>query len=328
MTATHIGIRVGVTLGLAFSVSAVATSSSFGYSARAQQMCMGDAMRLCSSEVPNVSRIISCMRRNKANVSAGCRAVMEQEDPASRPKPVLAAPAEPKRPVTARAEQPAPVKPKPVSAAPPEQMPPAAARAEQPAQVAPKPVAAAPVEHSQTSAPVVAQPVGDETKPAHAVPFEQATAYVPRAEQSQRPGADPSGHLAGQEPVTVSSLVQAAVAAAKLAQLATAEQKSGTATPAAAIETKSVPAAPAVTMPPALVAPPAAVQVRPVQAATAAAKPAEAKSVPVAKPVKVVRRKQKPRQVAVAVYTPREGGGYERYVSMAAPIMSLIMSYW
>jgi hypothetical protein len=42
-------------------------------------MCTGDAFRLCSSEIPNIAAITACMRKNKANVSAGCRAVMDKE---------------------------------------------------------------------------------------------------------------------------------------------------------------------------------------------------------------------------------------------------------
>ena len=54
MTAARISTirKIGLTLGLALSMSTVATSSSFAYSARARQMCMGDAFRLCSSEIP------------------------------------------------------------------------------------------------------------------------------------------------------------------------------------------------------------------------------------------------------------------------------------
>ncbi|UPK37100.1 hypothetical protein IVB18_07200 [Bradyrhizobium sp. 186] len=65
----------------AFVTTAVAfqTSPSLAFSSEAQQMCSGDAMRLCSSEIPDIPRIRACMVRNKANVSPGCRAVMDRE---------------------------------------------------------------------------------------------------------------------------------------------------------------------------------------------------------------------------------------------------------
>ena len=40
-----------------------------------QRLCMGDAMRLCASEIPDVERITACMRRQRANLSDGCRSV-------------------------------------------------------------------------------------------------------------------------------------------------------------------------------------------------------------------------------------------------------------
>ena len=65
----------------AFATTAIVvqTSSSFAFSSEAQQMCSGDAMRLCFSEIPDIPRIIACMVRKKAQVSPGCRTVMDRE---------------------------------------------------------------------------------------------------------------------------------------------------------------------------------------------------------------------------------------------------------
>jgi hypothetical protein len=46
-------------------------------------MCSGDAMRLCSSEIPDIPRIRACMVQKKAQVSPGCRAVMDREHAAA-----------------------------------------------------------------------------------------------------------------------------------------------------------------------------------------------------------------------------------------------------
>ena len=125
--------KIGLTLGLALSVSTVATSVSFAYSARAQQMCMGDAIRLCSSEIPSIARITACMRRNKANVSRGCRAVIEEEEAKlTRTKPLQTSPVEQKPAAASRVEQPAAPKTRPVQAAPVEQKPTAATPVEHP----------------------------------------------------------------------------------------------------------------------------------------------------------------------------------------------------
>ena len=66
---------------LLFAVAATALSVTPGpaFSSDAQQMCTGDAMRLCGHEIPNVQRITACMHKLRAQVSPGCRAVMERE---------------------------------------------------------------------------------------------------------------------------------------------------------------------------------------------------------------------------------------------------------
>ena len=61
-----------------------ASTSSFAFSSEAQQMCTGDAFRLCSSEIPNIPKITACMIKNRSNLSTGCRAVMDKEAAASR----------------------------------------------------------------------------------------------------------------------------------------------------------------------------------------------------------------------------------------------------
>ncbi|WP_246791445.1 hypothetical protein [Bradyrhizobium commune] len=58
---------------------ALQTSPSLAFSPEAQQMCSGDAMRLCASEIPDIPRIRACMVQKKAQVSPGCRAVMDRE---------------------------------------------------------------------------------------------------------------------------------------------------------------------------------------------------------------------------------------------------------
>jgi hypothetical protein len=71
--------QAGLVLATAFTVSAVSTSESFAFSAEAQAQCTGDAFRLCSSEIPNIPKITACMFKHKAELSSGCRAVMDKE---------------------------------------------------------------------------------------------------------------------------------------------------------------------------------------------------------------------------------------------------------
>jgi len=71
--------QAGLVLAFAVSFSALSSSSGFAFSAEAQQMCTGDAFRLCSSEIPNIPRITACMMKQRANLSSGCRAVMDHD---------------------------------------------------------------------------------------------------------------------------------------------------------------------------------------------------------------------------------------------------------
>ena len=71
--------QAGLMLAFAVSVSALSSTSSFAFSAEAQQMCTGDAFRLCASEIPNIPAITACMVKQRANLSAGCRAVMDKD---------------------------------------------------------------------------------------------------------------------------------------------------------------------------------------------------------------------------------------------------------
>jgi hypothetical protein len=71
--------QAGLVLVFALSVSALSSTSSFAFSAEAQQMCTGDAFRLCSSEIPNIPRITACMMKHRTDLSTGCRTVMDRD---------------------------------------------------------------------------------------------------------------------------------------------------------------------------------------------------------------------------------------------------------
>src|SRR5262249_6432353 len=53
------------------------TTSSFAYTPEQQQMCSGDAMRLCGEYIPNVERITACMIEKYSSLSDGCKAVFD-----------------------------------------------------------------------------------------------------------------------------------------------------------------------------------------------------------------------------------------------------------
>jgi hypothetical protein len=78
--------QAGLVLALAASLAALSSTSSFAFSAEAQQMCTGDAFRLCSSDIPDVSKITACMMKRRSELSSGCRAVMDRDLAAQKKK--------------------------------------------------------------------------------------------------------------------------------------------------------------------------------------------------------------------------------------------------
>ena len=68
-----------IALAFAASFSALSSTAGFAFSAEAQQMCTGDAFRLCSDEIPNIPKITACMFKHRAELSTGCRTVMDRD---------------------------------------------------------------------------------------------------------------------------------------------------------------------------------------------------------------------------------------------------------
>ena len=71
--------QAALVLAVAAALSSLSSTSSFAFSAEAQQMCTSDAFRLCSSEIPNIPKITACMIKHRSDLSTGCREVMDRE---------------------------------------------------------------------------------------------------------------------------------------------------------------------------------------------------------------------------------------------------------
>jgi len=61
-------------------------AAGWSYTMEQQQACMGDAFRLCSSEIPDVSRVTACMVRRQTELSSGCRIYFHQQEASARPR--------------------------------------------------------------------------------------------------------------------------------------------------------------------------------------------------------------------------------------------------
>src|SRR5258708_22598241 len=71
-----------------------------------QMACTPDVWRLCSDQIPDVSRIVTCLRQNTPQLSNNCRAVFESNASAQQPTP-------PRVPQQPRARAAQPVQPSP-----------------------------------------------------------------------------------------------------------------------------------------------------------------------------------------------------------------------
>ena len=78
--------QAGLVLAFATSLSVFASSQSFAFSSEAREMCTGDAFKFCSSEIPNIPKITACMFKHRAELSSGCRAVMDKDLAAQKGK--------------------------------------------------------------------------------------------------------------------------------------------------------------------------------------------------------------------------------------------------
>jgi hypothetical protein len=85
-------------IATSFALAALGTAAQ-ACTPEQQQMCTGDAMRLCSSEIPDVDRVTACMVQKRAQLSDGCKAVFQYVPPAASPASYAPA-AKPARPLS------------------------------------------------------------------------------------------------------------------------------------------------------------------------------------------------------------------------------------
>jgi len=73
-----------IVMGCGITVQSTAFSQEYRGTWEQQMACTPDVWRLCGAQVPDVDRIVACLRRNTPQLSARCRAVFEQGDNAPR----------------------------------------------------------------------------------------------------------------------------------------------------------------------------------------------------------------------------------------------------
>src|SRR3981081_1746414 len=91
-------------LGLVTTIGIAATGPAWSEEYRGnweQQMaCTPDVMRLCGDQIPDVNRIVACLRQNTPSLGNSCRAIFEssasaEQQPTRVPPPATAQPPPP-----------------------------------------------------------------------------------------------------------------------------------------------------------------------------------------------------------------------------------------
>ncbi|WP_027534121.1 hypothetical protein [Bradyrhizobium sp. WSM3983] len=79
MTTQRIALGVALAIGGIVAQSA-ASAEEYRGTMEQQMACTPDVWRLCSDQIPDVSRITACLRQNTPQLSSGCRAVFQSNN--------------------------------------------------------------------------------------------------------------------------------------------------------------------------------------------------------------------------------------------------------
>jgi len=88
--------RIVFALALSIAATGAASSQEYRGTWEQQMACTPDVWRLCSDQIPDAGRIVSCLRQNTPQLSSGCRAVFESSASAQQPDTPRAAQAAPR----------------------------------------------------------------------------------------------------------------------------------------------------------------------------------------------------------------------------------------
>jgi hypothetical protein len=84
MRAGRIFLSLALAIGCGIALQSTAFSQEYRGTWEQQRACTPDVWRLCGAQIPDVDRIVACLRRNTSQLSDRCRAVFAQGDAPSR----------------------------------------------------------------------------------------------------------------------------------------------------------------------------------------------------------------------------------------------------
>src|SRR5258708_25772037 len=101
MQTQRIALSLAIVIGSGLAVATPASSQEYRGTWEQQMACTPDVMRLCSDQIPDVGRIVACLRQNTVSLGNACRAVFESNasaQPQARQRPRGPQPAPPAMP--------------------------------------------------------------------------------------------------------------------------------------------------------------------------------------------------------------------------------------
>jgi hypothetical protein len=80
MRAHRITLSLAIAAACGVAIQTPALSDEYRGTFEQQLACTPDVWRLCGDQVPDVNRIVACLRQNTPQLSDGCRVVFESND--------------------------------------------------------------------------------------------------------------------------------------------------------------------------------------------------------------------------------------------------------
>jgi hypothetical protein len=96
MAAQRIVLSLALAIGSVGALQNIAFAEEYRGTLEQQMACTPDVWRLCGAQVPDVNRIVGCLRQNTELLSGPCRAVFDSNNSAPPPPRGRMAPAPPR----------------------------------------------------------------------------------------------------------------------------------------------------------------------------------------------------------------------------------------
>jgi len=84
MRTKRLMLSLALAIGSGLAAQGDALAQQYRGTPEQQMACTPDVWRLCSSQIPDVGRIVACLRANTPSLSEGCRAVFAGPPPEPR----------------------------------------------------------------------------------------------------------------------------------------------------------------------------------------------------------------------------------------------------